>query len=178
MKINKKIIITAIGIILIGAGVAYALNSNPETPSPTTNQSTDNQAQTTEQQNEEANQKKDEVVNSQENQQPKPTPTPVTTKKPITPVITNAGQYGSRVEVRAFMPSIYESGGTCTATFTQGTKKFSRQTEGIKDATTTRCDVFLVPLSDFSSGDWKVIVTYNSSIYSGSSSATSFKVAK
>lgn len=100
----------------------------------------------------------------------------------VTPVITSAGQfddpqYGNRIEVRTFINGVYESGGTCTATFTQGSHKIERQVEAIQGATTTTCDVVAIPRSEFpSAGTWNLVVRYTSPTSSGSSEVTPVEV--
>lgn len=98
-------------------------------------------------------------------------------KKTVTPIITSAGQYGDQIEVRAFVPNIYEANGTCIVTFTNNNDKIERQVEGIQDATTTRCDTVTILREDFpSSGTWTVRVAYSSPSSQGESDVTSFEV--
>lgn len=98
------------------------------------------------------------------------------TIKTVSPTITDAGQYDQNVEVRAFISGIFEDGGTCTFTFTKGSQKITKTTSGVKDATTTRCSNLTTPKSEFSTGTWNIVVSYSSSVASGSSSAKTFEV--
>lgn len=83
-------------------------------------------------------------------------------------IITGVGQYGDKVEVRAFTEH-YEDG-TCTVTFTKGSESFSVDTPAYRDATTTTCTNPNIDRSRFSSsGVWKAQITYESPNASGSS---------
>lgn len=95
----------------------------------------------------------------------------------VTPVITNSGFYDDQVEVGAFVSGVYEDTGTCTAVFTKAGAKVTKQTKGIKDATTTRCANFIVPRSEFpSAGSWAVTVSYASPTAQGTSETKTVEV--
>lgn len=99
------------------------------------------------------------------------------TLKSVTPVITSSGQFGDTVEVRAFIPGIYESSGKCNAVFSKGSSSINRLVEAIQDATTTRCDTITVKSSDFlSKGSWSVVISYESTKHKGSSEPKSIEV--
>lgn len=85
-------------------------------------------------------------------------------KKQVYPVITSA----LKTEIRAYVPSIVEDGGTCTATATQGSQTVIKTSEGFGDASTTQCAPIIISLG---SGTWSVIVTYSSSTAEGKSRA-------
>jgi hypothetical protein len=98
------------------------------------------------------------------------TPTVSNGKQVVTPVIADASQYGDAVEVRSYVASIIENGGTCQITFVHGNTTVTKQVNGLKDATTTRCTNLSVSRSEFSTaGNWSVTVTYNSTTATGSS---------
>ncbi len=107
---------------------------------------------------------------------------PQTGQKSVKPVITSAGQfdnpqYGQVIEVRTLVTGVYESGGMCTATFKLGQAVVTKQVEALQDATTTRCDVVIIPRSEFpSAGEWELTVSYASASYSGQSDATKVSV--
>lgn len=99
------------------------------------------------------------------------------TLQPVTPIITSAGQYDDQIEVRAFIPAIFETDGQCTITFTKGSEIFTQSAAGIADATTTRCDTVVIERSNFpSSGNWQVKVTYESNTSYGESDATTVEI--
>ncbi len=84
-------------------------------------------------------------------------------KQSVKPQIVDAGQYEQSVEVRSFIPGLTESGGTCTATFSQGDTIFTRSTSSLTDAKTTQCARFIVSRNDFTTpGRWFVNVNYSS----------------
>lgn len=77
-------------------------------------------------------------------------------------IITDAGQYDDIVEVRAFIPDHYQDG-TCTITFTKDALRVEKSTPAYRDASTTVCTNPLFSRSDFNvTGDWQVMVTYDS----------------
>lgn len=90
-------------------------------------------------------------------------------KQKVSVIITDAGQYDDIVEVRSFIPDHYQDG-ACTITFTQGTRKVTKDTPAYRDASTTICTNPLFARSEFpSSGDWQVVVSYNAGSFQGSS---------
>lgn len=108
-----------------------------------------------------------ERIVSQQEQQPSQ---PVSGKKSVNPVIADANQYGSEVEVRSFVPGIVESDGICTITLSQGTTVITKEVAAVQDATTTQCTKLKLARSEFSSnGTVTVVVTYSSAKSSGSS---------
>jgi hypothetical protein len=87
----------------------------------------------------------------------------------VTVIITDAGQYGDKVEVRAFVPDYYKDG-TCTIKFTQGPSTIEKQTPAYRDVSTTICTNPLLNRADFSSsGTWQLVVSYSSMSVSGTS---------
>jgi len=88
----------------------------------------------------------------------------------VSPVITNASQLNQQITVNAYVPGIFEDGGTCTATFTKGGATVTKTSQGFANVNTTSCAPITANRSEFSSsGDWQVIVSYSSSKASGSS---------
>lgn len=120
----------------------------------------------------------------EESNQPSPSETPTNPdtntsndKRSVKPVITGANQYDGAMHIGAFIPSLYESGGMCAFTLTQGDTTITKQTDGVQDATTTRCTNLVIPRSEFPTpGDWSVVVTYTSSTATGVSTAMTAKV--
>lgn len=100
------------------------------------------------------------------------TPTPAQ-KKSVTPVLTSAGYTnGSKqqVEVDAYVPGIFENGGTCTLTATQGSQKVTATSQGYQNVSQTSCHNFVVDRGKFpAGGSWTIIVTYSSSTAEGTS---------
>ncbi len=169
---KRAIIIVAALIVLaiIGFGTAQVLRNraadNADTESTdTVPQETIKYEPATGEEKQQTEQHKGNLV--KEDSQP---PTPAGSKKAVTPIITDASQYDDRIEVRSFIPSIVESGGTCTLTFKQGSAQILKTVEGAADATTTRCEPSMIPRSEFtSSGKWVLTITYTSAASSGTS---------
>lgn len=91
--------------------------------------------------------------------------------------IANAYKSDTDLEIRAFMPEIIEGNGKCMATLTKSTTKVTRTTEAFIDSTTTICRPLLIPLSQFpEKGVWKLVVTYSSSKYYGTSSPSEVEI--
>ncbi len=86
-------------------------------------------------------------------------------------VISDASQYDDVVEVRAYITSLYDEAGTCTATFTKDGQTVSVENPAFKDAKTTQCGALNIARQKFSSGgNWQLSVTYTSGKISGSAS--------
>ena len=100
---------------------------------------------------------KESLVKSGNENNPDSTPG---TKKNVEVLISDAGQYGNKIEVRAFMPSHYENG-TCTITLTQNTAKVEKAAPAYKDSSYTICTNPDFNREEFpSSGEWQVSVAY------------------
>lgn len=118
----------------------------------------------------EAEQHKKELANSTQETQN-------TGIKNVKPTITYAAQSGSQIEVNAFVPGVIEEGGTCTLKLIKGTKTITKQTLGVRNATTTSCPAFNFERSEFSeSGTWVATVSYASKIASGSSDISNLEI--
>jgi cytoskeletal protein RodZ len=97
-----------------------------------------------------------------------PAPPPTSSgKKAVTPIITST----EGNQIYAYVPGVFEDGGTCTATFTQGAQKpIVKTSKGFANATYTSCSPISGP-----AGTWTVVVSYSSSTAEGSSRATEIK---
>jgi len=95
---------------------------------------------------------------------------PAVSKEQVEVAITNAYREEGTVEVRAFVPGVIESGGTCKAVLTLGNEKVTSTSKGASDAQTTQCQTIIIPVSEFKQkGQWNAIVEYSSSKYQGKS---------
>ena len=91
----------------------------------------------------------------------------------VIPVITFVDQNG----INAYVSGVYETGGTCTATLSQGSAEFKKSVSSFKDATTTSCSPIDFSATDFTSkGTWTARVAYSSSTSNGSSQPINFTV--
>ena len=150
-------------VLLIGGGLAYnQLNdnrsANESAPDSSDTQSGDyvNLDPATEQDKQETEENKKSLAEA-----PGPPPTS-NGKKQVTPLISSA----DRSEVRAYVPGIFEDGGTCTATATKGAQTETAISKGFKNVSDTQC----MPIEwSLLSGGWSVVVSYSSSTAQGKS---------
>lgn len=190
LKKKRRIVLLAAAGIFIVAGVAAATvlrsdNSGKNKPSTSTDKpqsaSTEdsggiNYGPTTKEEKTETDAHKQELA--QQQNQPTPTPTPGE-KKPVTPIITNANQTASGINISAFVPGITEDGGSCTLTLTKGGLKVTKTNGAFFSGTNTSCQNFTVSPNDFSeSGDWQAVVSYSSATAQGTSANRQITVTK
>lgn len=117
------------------------------------------------------NQQKEEIVQQEEQdkQQQEQTAKNPTKKKTVSVIITDAGEYDGIIEVRSFIPDHFQNG-TCTVTFTQGSKTVTKETPARTDVSTTICMNPLIKRSELpASGTWQVRVAYTSAGATGTS---------
>lgn len=156
---KKTTLITAAAIMVIaGVGTGFALYSrddnvtNPEPINPI------NYDPPTTEEQDQAQANKERLSQESSSSQ-----NPTSGAKQVTPVITNASQIGQQITVNAYIAGIFEDGGKCTATFTKGSTKIMRETEGMANVSTTDCTPFRLDRSEFpQGGDWQVVVSYKS----------------
>ncbi|MDB5185892.1 MAG: hypothetical protein JWL85_415 [Candidatus Saccharibacteria bacterium] len=174
---SKKVLLIALLVVILLAGAFIFMQSRRNsTASTSVDQPVEkiDLSPPTDAEKQEADARKEIIVKEQESQnQSQPTPG---AKKAVKPIMTTAGFYDNQVEVSAFVPEVYEQG-TCTLTLTKGTAKVTKQTAGVKDATTTRCENFVIPRKDIpSAGIWSAVVAYTSATANGSSEAKNVEV--
>lgn len=92
------------------------------------------------------------------------------TKKVVTPVITSASKSGATVAIFSYVSGVIEDGGTCTFTFS-GSTTITYTSQGVANASNTDCRLSKSD-SRFSSGSWKVTLSYSSTKASGKSAVT------
>lgn len=103
--------------------------------------------------------------------QPPQNPASNTGKKAVTPVITNA----SKREVNAYVPGVFEEGGTCMATLTKGDKTVTKTSKGFGNVSYTSCEPISVD-GLLENGAWTVVVSYGSAGAEGKSGPKVFTV--
>lgn len=97
-------------------------------------------------------------------------------KRTVKPVITYAGQYGQSVEVGGYV-NTFENDGTCTATFTQGSKRIAKSVTAVRGANSMDCPVMSVDTVEFNpKGTYEVVVSYSSSSATGTSDARQVEI--
>ena len=165
---KRPTIFALVGILLIGAGLGYLQLKGSRPASETIADTLEsprsgdyvNLNPPTEQDKKDAEENKKALV-----EEPG-TPAPPTSdgKKQVTPEIISA----DRLEVRAHVPGIFEDGGTCTATATNGSQTEAATSSGFANYSDTQCE----PMNwSLPSGGWLVVVSYSSGTAKGSSEA-------
>ncbi len=90
----------------------------------------------------------------------------------VSVAVSFADVSGTNFEVRAFVPTAIEGGGTCTATLTQGSSKVQKSSEAFVDTSSSQCRPIYIPVSEFpSKGTWSLNITYASATHKGESGA-------
>lgn len=163
---RKVLLVSAVVIIAAGGGFAAYKHLYSSKPVATRVVSPVYYNPPTQQEKDETQAHKEALA--QQYQQQQSNPQPSTGKQTVAPVITNASQNGQQITVNAYINGIFENGGTCTATFTQGNLQVTKNNTGFANATTTNCPPFVIDSSEFTSkGNWQVIVSYNSTNATG-----------
>lgn len=117
---------------------------------------------------------KDKLVENRKKSDQESHSTIVGTKKTVTPVITIAEYRNGSVTVQAYIPGIYEEGGTCTATLKSTDKTITEQSDAFANATTTDCQHINIIRTAFpAAGTWVVTVSYVSATSEGTSTQSS-----
>ena len=166
---RKRIVILLVAILLIGllgfAAIKLLNRSSTKPASTENNGETINFSPATEEEKTQADKIKEDLAN-QQNQ----TPPPSGSQKSVTPIITDAGQYDDKVEIRAYIPNVLENGGKCTYTLKKDAEQITKTVGGMAGPQTTQCESIGVPVSEFpSKGTWTLTVSYLSASSSGSS---------
>lgn len=165
-KTNKKssrsrVILVSFAIIAaigIGYGIYhYAVKPDPvpETPSGV------KLAPPTEEEKQQSEDSKQKIVDQQANSD-----TQNGGKKQVTVTITNA----TTDNVSSYVSGVLEDGGTCTATFTQGSTTVTRTSSGFSNVSYTQCAPITPSLP--SGGSWSVTIKYSSPTSEGTSQKT------
>lgn len=180
VKKNKKILIGSIisVIVLITIGSAFVLTRKNDAPSPNVATSTNDPVPTytppTAEDAERVESNKQKILDREESlraaaNQPDG-------KKLVKPVLTFAGQYGQDVETGAYV-DIFEEGGTCTATFTQGSEIVEKSAPAIRGARSVDCSGLSIDASQFKiKGTYIVVVSYDSATSNGKSDSRNIEV--
>lgn len=122
----------------------------------------------TNQEKKESEQNKDNIVQQQSQNQNSQNQPSSTTKKQVTVTITGA----NTSSVKAYVTGVFEDGGTCTATFTQGSNIVARTSTGFANVSYTQCSQITPNLP--TGGTWSVVVSYTSVAAVGTSQAQTF----
>ncbi len=165
------VLILLLGVVAAGGFTAYRhFNEEKVAVSPAKPTYPVNYAPSTNQEKQQADAVKDNLAQTKAD-------SPATGKTQVVPLITNASQIDQQVTVNAYISGVYENGGNCTATFTNGDARLVKTSSAFANASTTDCTPFRVARSEFSTtGDWQVKVSYNSPTASGDSQLQTMKL--
>jgi flagellar basal body-associated protein FliL len=167
---KRTLVIILVLVLLAGAAFAYwRLSATDDEAPQNTDESFINLDPPTEEEQRSGDEIKDELIADDEDGTPS---RPSGQKQPANVTIVDAGQYGSEVEVRAFVTNVLAEG-TCSYRFSRGSTIIDRQTAATPDATTTICRNLTLDRSDFpTAGDWQLTVSYESPDHFGSNQTT------
>lgn len=176
-RIRKPIIIAGLAILLLTAGTGTYLYKRRQnntvvpvmgaTPSNSSNNKEVNLEPPTAA-DKTANEKhKNELVKDQS-----ATPTNTNGKIKVTPTIT----YVNRTTVGAYIVGVFENGGTCTATLTQGSQTIVKTSTGFQNASYTQCAPISLVGANPGKGTWAVTVSYTSSSAEGQSGSQTIEL--
>lgn len=169
---KPRIIIGLLVVVLLAGGaIAYYQSSDKPAAVPRDDSNIDF-SPATESEKQDSEERKEDTAKKEEN-----TPTPTPSANSVTPIIVDASQYANMIEVRSYVPDVYEDGGTCTFVFSKGSLQFTKESAAAKGATTTTCTNISVGRDEFSAaGQWSVITTYSSPTAQGNSQPKTFEV--
>jgi hypothetical protein len=169
-KITRKKLITGFLLlaVVVALGTGYAVQRQTSTPST-------KYPGTTKQEREETEARKKQLV---EENKIKTTPSNDTAAvKQVTPVITTVSKDGNEVTIAAYVPGIFEDGGTCTMNAVKGSSRVTESVEAFANVSTVNCPPFRISLARFSeAGTWEITVSYSSSQASGTSQAKALEL--
>ena len=160
--IDKKLFFAAGVVLAVGVGVIIWQNSKaePSQITATPAEETINYSPPTEQDKQSVEDNKQRIVDEQNQQTPPTTPDGL---KQVSVTVASA----DKQSVFASVSGVVEDGGTCTATFTNGSTTLSSTSESVANVSYTQCGRIQPPVLD--GGNWSVTVSYLSTTAKGSS---------
>lgn len=97
--------------------------------------------------------------------------------KTVKPTITYASQYDTSIEVGSYVSGVFESSGTCKATFMRNGATFTKSVQAVQGSNSMSCPVITAASSEFNpKGTWTVSVNYSSGSAQGSSDSRQLEV--
>lgn len=174
---KKKILLTAVAVLVVLGVIGLYVHMHHSTPVASGNVSTKRYSGPTPQDKADSEAHKNAIVQqlNQQRQQQQSTNTP--TKTSVTPIITNASQNGSEINVSGYVSGVFENGGTCTVTLTQAGSQITKTSAGFENASTTQCTPVTIERSEFSTaGQWQTTLTYESANAAGISQAQTLTI--
>lgn len=171
-KLNKNLLLVLLGlviIVIVASGTWYwNAQNNKQQPAQSDNTEKINLDPPTEEELKETEEHKKNLGDSANNPD---LPTDANGKKIVTPVITTV----TASQVNAFVPGVFEEGGTCTATLTKAGQTITASSTAFQNVSYTSCAPIALT-AQASPGTWSAVITYSSSTSQGSSAAKDFVV--
>lgn len=168
MSGRRRLVTVTLAVILV-AGLAYGgyrLYQNHYNPTITTKDGGKVKLKpATEEEKKQADDNKSAIVKRSE--QLKQAAANSSGQTPSSVVITSADASG----VRAYVTGVFEEGGTCTATASQGGQTFTKSSVGFQNVSYTQCS-FIDWGSPLGPGTWNITVSYKSAATSSTQSTT------
>lgn len=179
MHIRKKTILITAGVIAIAGSVGGYLYYRSQQQSGTGEDGgqTINYEPATKEDKEQADETKDRAI-ARAQQEREAAASSDSSKQSVKPVIVGISDLDNRISVYSQVPSIVENGGTCTAMLVKGGDQVKASSNGFANASITNCTPIHIPRDEFSSGEWKVTVEYNSPNAYGVSEPVTIKIEK
>lgn len=171
---KKRVIIVAsvVAALLIFGGVGAFYLNRPNTDdipdTETTSDTFDNSPATTDEIEAGEQIKRDSLEKNDTGE----TPAPSGEIQKVGVIITAANQVDGQLLVRSMIDTI-SNDGVCTLTLQKSDGTIVTKTAGVQaSASSSTCKGFDVPLSELSSGEWRITVTYKSDILEGAAGHT------
>lgn len=162
---NKKIKIASIALLLaLGLGLAFFIFATRDRSN--TNSDSINYGPPTSVELEETSRHKDELANDDEDASSEQQ-----SKEMVTPFVTYWGQQSAAAnfEANAYIPEVVDEGGTCSLSLSRGDDTVESKKTALPDAQSTSCGLMVIEPSALASGEWEMVVHYESGKYEGSS---------
>jgi preprotein translocase subunit SecF len=173
---KRNIIISAVVILLVlAAGIGFAVKNSKNKTTDTTGAK--QFSGPTEQEKADADAHKDEVVEQIKQEDQAQNSGNTQEKRTVTPVVTSASQNGNSINVSGYVSGVFEDGGSCVITISQGDNKVVKTSKAFENVSTTQCEQTVISRSEFpASGNWQVVISYDSATAKGVSQAQSLAI--
>jgi hypothetical protein len=157
-------VVRAVGVVLVGFGMAVALTGCMTDPS-LGGRGTTLSEQTLEQSERPAVPEKPEATTSE-----------ATSEVQAVIVVAGVDVDGANVSASGYAAGVIEDGGACTFRFTQGASTLEVTSVSVADRVTSSCGVVQAPAGEFTRGTWSVQLSYVSANRTSLSEPVEFEV--
>lgn len=179
-KNTKTIVIAAALAVLLVAGAAFAYRQYSDS---TNSVARDKSGTSLERSQEELNESENILNNPKDAKQQtgsdtvnEPAVDSATGKRTVNVVLTSTGADNGQVDASGFVSNLVEEGGTCTYTFTQTQRTVKKSSGTSVNPTSTTCQTVRFSENELGTGEWKVVIQYNSSSASGTSNEGTLEI--